>query len=223
MSLPITEGFSRVGTGTPNAIVAFVPGMSFENSLRMATWATLIAQEWMPKVSGSAARSLRPVAAQGYYGVSWGRSYVRHLEKGTNPFTMRSLAGKTIPMWISDDDGTIAATIPAKDLSRRTRVTEDGRKQVKIFRKAAPIGSRKWVKRNGQMVSVPRSYPGAPGRINRRDDQGRINRGNVGVRWRHPGNQKRDYIGDALDYVAHSVHLHRVHKQEVSVPRHAID
>lgn len=222
MSLPISEGFSRVGAGTPNAMVAFVEGMSYETALGMSAAAVHIAQEWMPKVSGSAARSLRPVAYRGYYGISWGRSYIRHLEHGTRPRTMTSLAGKTIPMWVDDQDGSRAAKMSPKDRATLTRTTEDGRRQIKIFRKAAPIGSRKWIEREGRRVSVPRHYPGAPGRIRDRTEDGRIAPGNVGVWWRHPGTKGRDYIGDALDYVAHTAGV-KIYKQEVTVARHSLN
>jgi hypothetical protein len=112
---------------------------------------------------------------------------------------MKSLAGKTIPMWIDDPDGEVAKEEGPK---AKTRVTADGRRQTLIFRHAAPIGSRKMVFKRGQWVSVPRSYPGAPGRINNRSSNGRIAAGNVGVRWRHPGIESRHYLNRSIEEVA---------------------
>ena len=222
LSLTTPEAFSRINTAEPNALVAWVKDADDLATEQMAMSAVYVAQQWMPKVSGSAARGLQPVAEDGYYGISWGHSYVRYLERGTRPRTMRELAGKTIPMWVDDSDGQQAAKMSPRERQERTRVTEDGRRQVKIFRKAAPIGSRKTVIRNGRQVSVPRSYPGAPGRINRRDDIGKIAGGNVGVRWRHPGIQGRDYVGDAILYVADSVGI-RVSPQMAVVSRHTVN
>ena len=74
-----------------------------------------------------------------------------------------SLKGKVIPMWVSDDDGSLKAKNPKIE----TRTREDGSQQVLIFRRA--------------------TRPGAPGRISKRDELGRIAKGNVGVKWRHPG------------------------------------
>ena len=85
-------------------------------------------------------------------------------------------------------------------------------KQVQIFRRVAKPGERKDVIRRiegtDQRVSVPRSYPGAPGRIGRREARqpwttpGRISGAiagtNVGVRWRHPGLVKRGFLRQGL-------------------------
>jgi hypothetical protein len=140
-------------------------------------------------------------------------SYTWFQEQGINPFTMTSLAGKTIPMWINDPYGTLAQANP----KALTRVTVSGVPQVLIFRKAAPLGSYKTVRRRvakGQYeeIQVPRSYPGAPGRIGVREagrpwtSQGRIGgaiaRGNVGVRWRHPGLAPRLFLNHAITMAA---------------------
>jgi len=58
-------------------------------------------------------------------------------------------------------------------------------------------------------VDVPRSYPGAPGRINKRQPAapdtlfnvgkgGQIAPTNVGVRWRHPGLMSKDFVRQGL-------------------------
>jgi hypothetical protein len=59
-----------------------------------------------------------------------------------------------------------------------------------------------------ESVSVPASYPGAPGRIARRTAPapwtpegqrgGQISAGNVGVRWRHPGLRAMQFMNTAM-------------------------
>jgi hypothetical protein len=157
------------------------------------------AKKIMPKITGALAHSLSPVHGNNFFGIYFPDKRAWYLEQGTNPFTMKSLAGKTIPMWIDDPDGEVAKEEGPK---AKTRVTADGRRQTLIFRHAAPIGSRKMVFKRGQWVSVPRSYPGAPGRINNRSSNGRIAAGNVGVRWRHPGIESRHYLNRSIEEVA---------------------
>jgi hypothetical protein len=166
----------------------------------LANEAVELAKELLPKITGGLARSLSPVFGTNFWGIYFPDRRAWFLEKGTNPFTMKSLAGKTIPMWIDDPDGEVAKSEGPK---ARTRVTVDGRRQTLIFRHAAPIGSRKMVFRNGQWISVPRSYPGAPGRIANRSGNGRISAGNVGVRWRHPGIGPRFYLNRSIEEVAY--------------------
>lgn len=175
----------------------------------MAETATQFAAHLAPKMSGDSARNLAPIWTETSFGVKWTDRHIWFQEAGIRPFTMRNLAGRTIPMWVQDHDGELRRQNPRI----QTRVTEDGRTQVLIFRKAAPIGSRKTVERDGVMVDVPRSFPGAPGRINRRERPrpltapgkvgGQIALRNVGVRWRHPGLPKRSFIRQALVLVAH--------------------
>lgn len=140
-------------------------------------------------------------------------TYTYYQEKGIRAFTMTSLAGKTIPMWVSDSDGKLRAKNP----KIKTRVTEDGRFQVLIFRRAAPIGQRKpkYVRSRvtGEMVYVGdtvASYPGAPGRINRREPRptnegvspGWVAKTNVGVRWRHPGLEPKLFLNNSMTLAA---------------------
>ena len=124
-----------------------------------------------------------------------------------------TLTHNTIPMWVNDADGSLR-----KDPKAKTRVTEDGRTQVLIFRKAARPGQRKITRRrsrvSGQMetTSVPMSYPGAPGRIGSRSPGapntpagevgGQIRGGNVGVRWRHPGIKAMQFLNSAITIAA---------------------
>lgn len=189
----------------PNRIV-----LLFDEDLESASLATEaleLAQQRMPKVTGYAANSLLPVHGPGYFGIYF-IDRVWFLEQGINPFTMTRLHG-VIPMWIDDPTGQVRKENP----KAKIRTTKDGRTQVKIFRYAARAGARKTVLRRGsngllQPVTVPRSYPGAPGRIARRQaaqpltaagrQPGQIARGNVGVRWRHPGIVGRMFLNSAI-------------------------
>jgi len=191
-------------TQTPDRILAImeVPlGIAFAESL--AHEAVEIAKADLPKISGRTANSLIPVFGETFWGIHFPLKTAGFLERGTNPFTMNSLAGKVIPMWVEDPDGEVAK----ENKNAKTRITLDGRKQTLIFRRAAKKGERKMVYRNGQWVSVPKSYPGAPGRINMREPNGRIGRGNGGVRWRHPGIEPRHYLNNAMDAVVENYDL----------------
>lgn len=182
----------------------------------MARLAAGGAKENFPRLSGNALADLHPVWGTGFFGVGWTLDYVWFQEQGIKPFTMHALAGKIIPMWVEDPDGKIAAKeVPDKDLAKRTKVALDGRKLTQVFRKASLRGERKNVMRKGRLVSVPRSYPGAPGRISRRIPGrpaeppegrlgGQIAQGNVGVRWRHPGLSTKGLIAGAVAHEARS-------------------
>lgn len=184
-----------------------------ERARRIAVEACLYARNYAPKMSGNSSAKFYPVWAPGIFGLEWQHPYVWFQEAGIRPFTNRALAGKTVPMWINDPKGEERRKNP----KAQTRRTADGRMQVLVFRRAAKLGQRKnvWRNVNGQMIrrSVPASYPGAPGRIavNRSQgimragdidpgakNPGAIARGNVGVRWRHPGLDPRRFIARAL-------------------------
>lgn len=173
----------------------------------LAERATALAKADAPRFSGASARRMEAVWGHDYYGVLWKDNYVWFQEMGISPFLMNSLQGKTVPLWVEDADGSIRAKNPKVE----TRTSVDGRTQVLIFRKVAHKGERKNVTRRiggmDRQVSVPRSYPGAPGRINRRvrtgEGVGRIAKGNVGVRWRHPGLDGKFFIHDALARTAY--------------------
>lgn len=204
----------QYGSGTPDRMVMFAD-VSEQDAHYLAIDATEHARLTIPRVSGATARRLQPIWARGYFGIYFPDPQTWFMEHGTNPRTMRSLAGKVIPMWVSDQDGSIRAKSPKAE----TRRTEDGRLQVLIFRRAARIGQRKTVRRpnrfTGAMetVSVPASYPGAPGRISRRvpagigPSGGQIAAGNVGVRWRHPGLRAMQFLNGALASTAFSASL----------------
>lgn len=170
----------------------------------LAELAVILARQFAPKLSGEGAAGLYPLWGPDHIGIGWDHPRMWMQEIGTNPFTMRNLQGKTIPMWLDDPRGVLRAQNP----KAKTRVTVNGRVQVLIFRKAAKVGSRKDVQRKiggvMQTVNVPRSYPGAPGRIATREaaapqtTQGKIGgaiaRRNIGVRWRHPGLSPRSFM-----------------------------
>jgi len=135
----------------------------------MAERAVRYAKMEIPKF-WSARKRIKPVYGEGWYGITWSDSYLWFQDQGIRAFTMNSLKGKTIPMWVSDDDGSLRANNPKIE----TRIRDDGSQQVLIFRKA--------------------TRPGAPGRISKRDENGRIAKGNVGVKWRHPGLESKNFL-----------------------------
>lgn len=187
----------------------------------MANQAVRVTRRIMPKMTGQSSSRISPAYGKGYFGVKFQDSYVWFQENGIRAFTMYSLAGKTIPMWISDPTGTERAKNP----KAKTRVTANGTTQVLIFRRAARLGQTKRVKvaktntkrglHRGDWKIVPASYPGAPGRIARTKTRmvdlnpgvgfqstGQIASGNVGVRWRHPGLQPRLFLNFAMTETA---------------------
>jgi hypothetical protein len=121
-------------------------------------------------------------------GMASHNSYVWFQEQGIRPFTMFALQGKTIPMWVDDLDGSERAKNP----KAKTRLTLSGKTQVLIFRKAV--------------------QPGAPGRISKRETSrpfttpgkvaGAVAKGNVGVKWRHPGLAPRKFLNHAVSLAA---------------------
>lgn len=176
------------------------------------------ARRLMPKLSGWAASRLMPVWGDGWFGIRWLDKYIWFIEHGTRGRTMRSLAGKTIPMWIDDPTGTERAKNP----KAKTRTTRSGKTQILIFRRAAALGQRKTVKRrvSGRLidVSVPASYPGAPGRIVSREAAapwtasgkvgGAIRASNVGVRWYNPGISARHVLSHSLSETTRRLAIH---------------
>jgi hypothetical protein len=206
-------------TGIPTGVVMEIPGLAAPTARVIGQDALDLARLRSPKLSGASTARLYVLAGTGYFGIGWRDDYVWYQEQGIRAFTMRSLAGKTIPMWIDDPTGIERQRNPRA----RTRVTASGKTQVLIFRKAAPIGSRKQIRgRFGTLIWVPRAYPGAPGRIARREAAapettpgrvgGAVARGNVGVRWRHPGLIGRGFLQQSLiDAIAR----HRIPPQTV--------
>lgn len=190
---------------SPDRMYVRVPEANETVCKNLAVHAVAVAQKNSPKLSGASSRSLEPIWGVGWFGVRWDPSTALwYQERGTRPHTMRSLAGKTVPMWIDDPTGKERAKNP----KAKIRTTASGKVQVLIFRKAAKLGQRVRRRRNGAMVEVPASYPGAPGRIVNRDAAapwtargrkgGQIRPGNVGVRWRHPGIERRGFVRFAI-------------------------
>lgn len=198
---------SQAGPGMAYALAKDLPEASAH---LLAIQAASLAAWRAPKLTGDSARRIRPYWGPGFFGVRWADARVWYQESGTRARTMTSLAGKTIPMWVPDASGDLRRGDP----KAKTKVAQDGRVLVLIFRRAARVGQRKSVRRRvaGRMVSVsvPASYPGAPGRISSRDDGGRISSthpvsGHVGVRWRHPGLAPKGFINQAvLEVAAHA-------------------
>ena len=189
MSLPLRNPTNPDGWVMP--IGSDVP---LEVADMAAQEAAALAREMAPRVSGQGARGLTPAFGDGWIGIWSRQSHMLHVNEGTRPRIMTELAGKTIPMWVNDRDGSMTESIPLAKRAERTRVTEDGRRQVKIFRKAAPIGSTKIVPNaRGRLIQVPRAYPGARKRVS-----GRF----AGRYWRHPGISGQQFVQDALELVA---------------------
>lgn len=199
---------------TPDRIIMVVPRLSPGRARACALAAVRECRRKMPKMSGASAARLQPLYGKGYFGIWWADSYVFFQDHGIRPFTMRSLAGKTIPMWIDDPTGQERAKNPRA----KVRTTMSGKTQVLIFRRAANIGQRitkygRDAQGNRVIVSdKPASYPGAPGRIATREAPspftrrgklgGQVARGNVGVRWRHPGIPPRLFLNNAVTLAA---------------------
>jgi hypothetical protein len=182
------------------------PELGIEEAYMAAQLAVRHAQALCPKLTGTGASGIRPFFGEGYFGLSWTMPYI----------WVQNLAGKTIPMWIDDPTGTVQRDNP----KAKTRVTESGRPQVLLFRRAAPVGTRKTVKRKGPggatiSVDVPASYPGAAGRIANREASapyttpgqlgGRVARGNIGIRWYFPGLTPRHFLEEGLNRAATDV------------------
>lgn len=161
----------------PTTMIAVVPDLDPFSSMLMAERAVAAARFAMPR-GWSVKKRITPVYGEGYFGVAWQDAYLWYQERGIKAFTMRSLKGKTIPMWVRDFDGKLAAANPK--IQRRRE--EDGSEKVLIFRKA--------------------TNPGQRGRIAKRDEKGRIQKGNIGVKWRHPGLEGGDWIYDAIHNTA---------------------
>lgn len=172
----------------PDRVLLLVPGLNPGRARNIANQAVREARRKMPKATGQTAQSLQPIYGKGYFGIYFPTPIAWYQDHGIRPFTMTALEGKTIPMWVDDPTGTERAKNP----KIKVRTTKSGKVQVLIFRKA--------------------TRPGAPGRIGRRESgkptttsgrvAGAIARGNVGVKWRHPGIAPRLYLNNALTLAA---------------------
>jgi hypothetical protein len=207
------ETFEMRISERPDRLIMVVHGLKGPRARTIANAAVRQARQLMPKLTGYSASRIFPLYGSGYFGIGFQDSYVWFQENGIRPFTMFSLAGKTIPMWIDDPTGEMAAKNPRA----QTRITMSGKPQVLIFRKAARMGQRKTTRRKVaeatyEEFSMPASYPGAPGRIGVRQAGqpwttpgkagGQIAGGNVGVRWRHPGLAPRQFLNRSITLAA---------------------
>ena len=197
----------------PDRMLIMVDAQDLLDTQFMADSAVNLARRLMPKVTGALAFNIPPMHGINFFGIYFPDRRVWFLEHGTRPFTMNRLAGKTIPMWVEDPDGSLRRANP----KIKQRTTVDGRLQVLIFRRVAQKGERRRVVRRAagggtRIVHVQAHYPGAGGRIARREAhpplttagrvQGRIARGNIGVWWRHPGIHPRMFLNAALTATA---------------------
>jgi hypothetical protein len=200
---------------TPDRIVMVIPGLNSSRARHLANTAVAEARRKSPKASGNSAKRLQPLYGKNFFGIYFPDSYVFFQDHGIRPFTMKNLAGKTIPMWVNDPTGALRLKNP----KAKVKTDAAGKVKVLIFRKAAMQGARiqkyKRDPKTGQRVLVsdaPASYPGAPGRIATRETgspyttggrvAGAIARGNVGVRWRHPGIAPRLFLNNAVTLAA---------------------
>jgi hypothetical protein len=184
----LVETQEMVIAAHPDRLILRVDGLSGSRARVLANAAVREARRVMPKLTGASASRLFPLYGQGFFGLGWADSYVWFQEQGIRPFTMFALAGKVIPMWVDDLDGTERAKNP----KAQTRLTLSGKTQVLIFRKAV--------------------NPGAPGRISKRETNrpftspgkvaGAVAKGNVGVKWRHPGLAPRKFLNHAVSLAA---------------------
>lgn len=198
----------RGQTRVPDRLYMTVPGISAHEARLMADDAVAICRRIMPKASGYSARRLESVYGEGWFGIHWLDGHVWIQNVGARAFTMKNLAGKTIPMWIDDPTGKERQKNPKAP--RRT--TESGKVQILIFRRAAKPGQRR-------PDGKPASWPGAPGRISQREVGhpwtrtgrvgGQIAPGNIGVRWRFPGLIGRGFLHEALARAAYE-HGHEI-------------
>jgi hypothetical protein len=209
----LLEAQEMVISPHPDRMIMLVKGLKGPRARNLANAAAREARRVMPKLTGQAASRLFPLYGSGYFGIGWADPYVWFQEQGIRPFTMFALQGRTIPMWVDDPSGTEREKNPRA----QTRITMSGKTQVLIFRKAAMAGQTRTVRRklaNGtyQEYTVPASYPGAPGRIGQRETgrpqttpgrvPGAVARGNIGVRWRHPGLAPRRFLNHAMSLAA---------------------
>jgi hypothetical protein len=209
----LLETQEMVISPSPDRLIMLIPGLSGPRARNMANGALREARRVMPKLTGRAASRIFPLYGSGYFGIGWLDNYVWFQEQGIRPFTMFALAGKTIPMWVNDPTGTERQKNPRAQV----RTTLSGQTQVLIFRRAAMPGETRRIRRkiaNGtyEEYTVAASYPGAPGRIGKRETGrphttpgrtgGQIAKGNIGVRWRHPGLAPRQFLNHAMTLAA---------------------
>ena len=183
---------------TPIKMIAVVPGLDRTQARLMADLAVQYTRDEMPR-HWRVKRRIVPIWDAGYFGISWSDSYVWFQDQGISAFTMNSLKGKTIPMWVTDENGKLRFENP----KIKQRIRDDGVVQVLIFRKA--------------------TKPGAPGRISKRNPNGQIAKGNVGVKWRHPGLEPRHFLSHGIRKAASRASLIVSNIMVIDHEDHAVD
>ncbi len=97
-ALPVADAIRNTGRIMPNRLYVLAPGYTRGQCQTLATQSVVLIQSLTPKLSGRGAAGIKPYFGEGYFGVRWDRPYLWHLEAGTNPFTMKNLAGKAQPL-----------------------------------------------------------------------------------------------------------------------------
>lgn len=189
----------------PDRLYVYDAGLSKRAARPLAHEALEQARKNAPKLSMRSYSNLYPIWGDAFFGVGWKDDYVWFQEAGIRPFTMKSLEGKIIPMWVDDPNGAVAKANGTDAKPAETRNTPSGRQQTLIFRRVGVKGAKR-------PDGSSQAWPGAPGRISRREPgrpatrpgkrPGAIAKGNQGVRWRHPGLKARWAIATALEGVA---------------------
>lgn len=172
----------------PDRIIMIVKGLSGKRARNIANAAVRECRRKMPKMSGASAARIQPIYGQGFFGIWWADSYVWFQDHGIRPFTMKSLEGKTIPMWIDDPTGQERSKNP----KAKVRTTMSGKIQVLIFRKATNVGRPGRI--NVREAASPHTRAGKKG--------GQIAKGNNPIRWRHPGLAPRLFLNNAVTLAA---------------------
>src|ERR1700733_9812449 len=108
----LVEAQEMVIAAQPDRLIMRVDGLSGPRARTLANAAVREARRVMPKLTGASASRLFPLYGQGFFGLGWADSYVWFQEQGIRPFTMFSLTGQTVPMWVDDLDGTERAKNP---------------------------------------------------------------------------------------------------------------
>src|SRR5580658_6984428 len=112
----------------PDRMIMIVPEAPQSLCEALANRAVLHAQYLAPKLSGRAADSIYPIVERSGFGVGWTVPWLWYQDQGVRPYLQRSLAGKTIPMWIDDPSGSVARDNPKAE----KRTTASGKPQVLI-------------------------------------------------------------------------------------------
>lgn len=187
---------------TPDRIIMAMPNATYQETRGLALTAEVYARRNAPKNTGSSASRIRPIYGRGYFGLRWADDRVWFQNSGIRGFTMSSLSGKVVPMWIDDPTGSERQKNP----KAKTRVTASGKPQILIFRKATKVGQPGKI----SLREAPRPWT-TPGKT-----PGAIAPGNVGMKWYHPGLTPRNFLEHALERACRD---HGIFPGEISIGR----